>query len=133
MPRGAEQPHPLALTATFHLFSTPPQLYYLLPGAVMAAGAIAAKVAGVSAAILSNGITLVSCALCIASIGCLSHQSTARTGGWHSALACVFLCMLCGDGSKTAPDLGPSRGHLDFGRPHPLHTTGRIPSKRPPP
>jgi len=54
-------------------------LFYL-PGLVMAAGAAAGLSAGIAPSLVSGGITLMACALCIASIGCLSHQSTAGTG-----------------------------------------------------
>lgn len=54
-------------------------LYYL-PALVMAGGAAAGLAAGVAPSLVSGGMTLMACGLCIASIGCLSHQSTAGTG-----------------------------------------------------
>lgn len=59
----------------------PSQLYYL-PLVAMAAAWAASGALGLSSGAIAGGITLVSCAMCIASIGCLSHQTTARTGGW---------------------------------------------------
>ncbi len=55
------------------------QLFYL-PLVVLALGAVGGGALGLPADMLAGGVSLVAGAMCIASIGCLSHQSTARTG-----------------------------------------------------
>jgi len=53
---------------------------YALPAVAIAATFAATKAMGVAWTGLTNGVYLVCSAMCIASIACLSHQASARTG-----------------------------------------------------
>ena len=53
---------------------------YALPAVALIGALAASYYTGVAISLVSSGVYLVSSALCIASIGCLSHQASARTG-----------------------------------------------------
>ena len=91
-------PTPLTTTHTCNTRSHA-QLYYL-PGVAMLAAYIGIRFflgAGAQAGpMVAGGVSLVASALCICAIGCLSHQSTARTGAcgvlFPSRCMCGHVC-----------------------------------------
>ena len=113
--------HPLPLQEHNYL--------YALPAAALIAALAAARYTGYMVPVVASGVYLISSALCIASIACLSHQATARTGEqtlpppFLLSTLCLLLHLityqqLCACSAK-APPLGLSASWVALPPPSP--------------